>query len=541
MFSVGPLIAGMRGCESGHAEVYQLDGSTRSPYYATAEGEGASSTANVTLDANGRSVLCYVNEHVVVKCYDSQSALVTTFTWMCADRSVEVISQSMTGQAYTGGGSAASLPVDLQAVMDRVYTSFGALDWNVDLDGVATKVSTAIATFYGRVFNVKAYGAAGDGTTDDRTAILAAKTAADTYGGAVYFPAGTYKCDSAVTWADTNIIGIPGKSIVTTSNWSFQSADGDLFAVVGMDFSLITVLVSESQGPVDCLFQQCSFLQAATTIALLVSDSTHTVNVYTVDCLFVVGNNQSTYVISDQLLNGVLRLERVRVVATGVIGGGQGLIYATRIVANDVLFDMSGLSAVNTIGDLFLITSSGSGDVLAEMHNVRATSGGTTYAGAVYNFFWNVAVDVTFRENNTYVDPDGNTLPIFASSSLPLLADVAGKKISARSRAGGTYYESGTIAGTDTLPEQLSHEFIWYNKTDTGALTIEVDTNPPPPGSMTVLVVVNASGGTPTLNVANGDVSNASSHSMTIGRKSFFFIYHFATDGILVNAVQDIA
>ena len=42
------------------------------------------------------------------------------------------------------------------------------------------------------VFNVKAYGAKGDGSTNDAAAITAAITAAAVNGGTVYFPAGTY-------------------------------------------------------------------------------------------------------------------------------------------------------------------------------------------------------------------------------------------------------------------------------------------------------------------------------------------------------------
>ena len=40
--------------------------------------------------------------------------------------------------------------------------------------------------------NVKAYGAKGDGTTDDTAAITAAENALTASGGVVYFPAGTY-------------------------------------------------------------------------------------------------------------------------------------------------------------------------------------------------------------------------------------------------------------------------------------------------------------------------------------------------------------
>jgi hypothetical protein len=47
---------------------------------------------------------------------------------------------------------------------------------------------------YVRWFDVTRYGATGDGTTDDRTAIMAAIAAADAAGGGtVYFPEGTYK------------------------------------------------------------------------------------------------------------------------------------------------------------------------------------------------------------------------------------------------------------------------------------------------------------------------------------------------------------
>src|SRR5690242_7373661 len=60
----------------------------------------------------------------------------------------------------------------------------GGLMWN---NGGSADVLPATAT----AFNVVAYGATGDGTTDDGTAIAAAITAASAAtpgGGAVYFP-----------------------------------------------------------------------------------------------------------------------------------------------------------------------------------------------------------------------------------------------------------------------------------------------------------------------------------------------------------------
>ena len=52
-----------------------------------------------------------------------------------------------------------------------------------------------------KVFNVKSYGAVGNGSTDDRTALNNANTAAAASGGTVYFPGGTYRVASALTFS----------------------------------------------------------------------------------------------------------------------------------------------------------------------------------------------------------------------------------------------------------------------------------------------------------------------------------------------------
>lgn len=52
----------------------------------------------------------------------------------------------------------------------------------------------------GEVFDVMAYGAKGDGTGDDAAAVNAAITAAPSGGGVVYFPAGTYRLDSTISF-----------------------------------------------------------------------------------------------------------------------------------------------------------------------------------------------------------------------------------------------------------------------------------------------------------------------------------------------------
>lgn len=85
----------------------------------------------------------------------------------------------------------------------------------VTVDGNSRKVTLAtLQAFFGRPWvNVKThYGATGDGSTDDTTAVQAAITALDSTGGIVYFPAGTYKVTTGLTSTAANLalVGDPG-------------------------------------------------------------------------------------------------------------------------------------------------------------------------------------------------------------------------------------------------------------------------------------------------------------------------------------------
>lgn len=61
-----------------------------------------------------------------------------------------------------------------------------------------------------QVFNVKAYGAVGDGSTDDTAAIQSAITAASATGGTIFFPPGVFVLPSLLTCRSLNNISFQG-------------------------------------------------------------------------------------------------------------------------------------------------------------------------------------------------------------------------------------------------------------------------------------------------------------------------------------------
>jgi len=67
-----------------------------------------------------------------------------------------------------------------------------------------------------QVFDVKKYGAAGDGSTDDTSAIQSAITAASAAGGVVFFPPGVFVLSSRLTCISLNSVSFQGSGKSTT-------------------------------------------------------------------------------------------------------------------------------------------------------------------------------------------------------------------------------------------------------------------------------------------------------------------------------------
>lgn len=120
-------------------------------------------------------------------------------------------------------------------------------------------------------YNVRAYGADNTGATDTAAAILAADTAAQATGGIVYFPPGTYRCDSQLTLAND---GASPVSKMKPRMWmgagAWQSGAAPAPAPIGG-----TILdLRYSSGP--CLFAKPNGMLSITGITFTQLGTAHT-------------------------------------------------------------------------------------------------------------------------------------------------------------------------------------------------------------------------------------------------------------------------
>jgi hypothetical protein len=111
--------------------------------------------------------------------------------------------------------------------------------------GYKTLVGNGVPTqrpFPAPIFNVKTgYGAAGDGSTDDRTSIQNALTAASGTGGTVYFPPGTYQISNWIAYGGDCTIAGDSASTTTIRTTLGRVDDTPMLTNGGSAISNITV------------------------------------------------------------------------------------------------------------------------------------------------------------------------------------------------------------------------------------------------------------------------------------------------------------
>lgn len=86
-------------------------------------------------------------------------------------------------------------------------------------------------------FNVKDYGAKGDGVTDDYTAELAAKNAAAVNGGTVYYPTGTYITNTSLSFPANVRVVMDVGAIISIASTKTLTFIGPLDAGMGQHFA----------------------------------------------------------------------------------------------------------------------------------------------------------------------------------------------------------------------------------------------------------------------------------------------------------------
>lgn len=225
MHLLASVNAGFAACPNGWVELYIRGSSTRAEWFSSFEGDGSNTTgANITLDAYGSAEI-YVNQLVDVVVKQSDGTLYREYTDGYSSPNVEVRSLSFTGIDYDTAASAPGNPTTLQAVLDKWLVSSGAPDFEVLFRGSTHSLEDLAGALGGLVINVQspAYGAVGDGTTDDTTAILnaladAVLTLNGNVGITVFFPKGNYVISSVITWDyRVNIIMVPGSTLTNNS------------------------------------------------------------------------------------------------------------------------------------------------------------------------------------------------------------------------------------------------------------------------------------------------------------------------------------
>jgi hypothetical protein len=192
MHLINPLVAGIRGAEVGSVELLERGTSTHAVYYKDFPATQQYSVQPIPLDSFG-SVTLYVEELVDVLVHDSNGVLVRQFVAGDYAAAVEVISQSFSGTDYRDGTKGPFKPTNLASVLDLWKTNAGSIDWKVLIAGVSMTIGEALSSFSALYYNVKSFGALGNGVADDGAAIQAAVNAAAVAGGTVFFPPGVYR------------------------------------------------------------------------------------------------------------------------------------------------------------------------------------------------------------------------------------------------------------------------------------------------------------------------------------------------------------
>lgn len=383
---------------SGIAYFYR-PGSTETLVTVYSDSDGLSAiTQPLALDAGGRAV-AYLKVAARVVVLDSTGVVVRL-----SDRGntvsaaqVEIQNIAATGTSLTTGSQVPGGLTDLDTFLSNLQISLGAADGKVLIGGTSQFIKDVLGATTSQFFNVKAsaYGAIGDGTTDDVNAIQAAANAADAAGGGiVYFPPGTYKLTTTISVTGNKIrflAATPSAVILkqATNAVFCLTVSGNDFICDGIAFTMAAAVTGRAVSLTGSAprFANCAFTVGASTSSASISVGAST-KAYFTSCTFVnavAGVSTATVAAGGlmQISGGSLVMSVVSVQLTGA--GSYALvgmeINASATSGTVVMFDttVAGICTVTgctvpATGGCTFVMISGSTPLVVESGCVFGTS-----------------------------------------------------------------------------------------------------------------------------------------------------------------------
>ncbi len=221
------------------------------------------------------------------------------------------------------------------------------------------------------VYNVKVYGARGDGTTDDTSAVRKAiDTAFNDGGGTLYFPSGKYLITGTLSFRSQQVMEVIGNGLTSEILWAFS---GNLFewpagiSCREVTFRDLKISSTTPKSPTDAAISCLGGIERTLFDRLFISAQDFTVSNNPGTGIACTGVSDST-TIRDTLLWGIkgkgvqlghgseIRIKGGRIIGDGTLNNGSIGIHLTgnnggvHVVTTDIIGLQEGMCIENSSG-----------------------------------------------------------------------------------------------------------------------------------------------------------------------------------------------